>query len=102
MSATVSSPTAPDLPAHLPITPIEHPIDINIAVPGSKSITNRYLAMGALADGEALFSGVLRCDDTFYMSEALRALGFHVETDWNAQTFRIIGEGGNIPAKGAE
>src|SRR4051812_4967957 len=102
MSSTSASPTAPRLPDELPIQPLMRGIDFDIAVPGSKSITNRYLAMGALADGKVSLSGVLRSDDTYYMTEGLKALGFRVEPDWNAQTCHIWGEGGNIPAKGAE
>lgn len=102
MTNPVPSPTGPALPAQLRIEPIGHPIDLEIAVPGSKSITNRYLIMAALAEGQVRLSGVLRSDDTYYMCEGLRALGFQVDPDWDAQTCRIMGEGGRIPAKGAE
>jgi 3-phosphoshikimate 1-carboxyvinyltransferase len=46
-----------------------------VTVPGSKSISNRVLLMGALAEGESEFSGILESDDTKYMREALEKLG---------------------------
>ncbi len=46
-----------------------------VRVPGSKSISNRVLLMGALAEGESEFSGILESDDTRYMREALEKLG---------------------------
>ncbi len=95
-------PTASALPAELPIVPLKRPIDLDIAVPGSKSISNRYLAMSALAAGEVNLIGLLRSDDTHYMAEGLKKLGFGVQADWHAKTCRVMGEGGHIPAKGAE
>src|SRR5436305_14278202 len=88
------------LPTELPIAPLRRPIDRDIAVPGSKSITNRYLAMSALAPGAVNLTGLLRSDDTHYMVDCLRKLGFDVRVDWEAKTARIIGEGGHIPAIG--
>jgi len=46
-----------------------------ITVPGSKSISNRVLLMGALAEGESEFFGILESDDTKYMKKALEKLG---------------------------
>ncbi|HYG75879.1 MAG TPA: 3-phosphoshikimate 1-carboxyvinyltransferase [Planctomycetota bacterium] len=102
MSTPTSAPTAPALPAELPIVPLQRPIDFDIAVPGSKSITNRYLVMSALADGKVTLGSVLRSDDTYFMTEALKKLGFRVEPDWNAKTCQIWGGGGRIPAAGGE
>jgi len=95
-------PTAPKLPPALPVQPIQRPIDLDIAVPGSKSITNRALVMAALADGPVELSGMLRSDDTYYMIECLRKLGFEVSVDWNRNACRLIGRGGEIPTNGAE
>jgi 3-phosphoshikimate 1-carboxyvinyltransferase len=50
-----------------------------IALPGSKSITNRVLLIAALAKGKSLISGALKSDDTTYMARALRQLGVTVE-----------------------
>jgi len=102
MNPTPSTPTAPNLPAELPIAPLQRPIDFDIAVPGSKSITNRFFVMSALADGKVNLTGVLRSDDTYYMTEGLKKLGFRVEANWDARTVQIWGEGGRIPAAGAE
>jgi len=46
-----------------------------VQVPGSKSISNRVLLMGALAKGESEFFGILESDDTKYMRDALEKLG---------------------------
>jgi len=46
-----------------------------VKVPGSKSISNRVLLMGALAEGESKFIGILESEDTRYMREALEKLG---------------------------
>ncbi|HYF50826.1 MAG TPA: 3-phosphoshikimate 1-carboxyvinyltransferase [Planctomycetota bacterium] len=97
-----SAPTAPPLPPELPIQPVGHPIDLDIAVPGSKSITNRYLVISALADGEVNLTGMLHSDDTHYMVEGLKSLGFSVDADWNAKSCRVRGENGRIPKAGAE
>ena len=96
------SPAAPVLPPELPIQPVDHPVNLELAVPGSKSITNRYLVMGALADGKVTLRRLLHSDDTCFMVEGLRKLGFRVEPDWDAQLCRIWGQGGTIPAPGAE
>ncbi|BBY32595.1 3-phosphoshikimate 1-carboxyvinyltransferase [Mycolicibacter minnesotensis] len=59
------------------------PIDATVAVPGSKSQTNRALVLAALAAGSgsgvSTLSGALRSRDTDLMLDALRALGLRVE-----------------------
>ena len=47
-------------------------------LPGSKSLTNRLLVVGALADGSSRISAPLRARDTRLMADALRALGVEV------------------------
>ena len=49
-----------------------------IALPGSKSITNRVLLIAALAAGKSHISGALKSDDTKYMARALGQLGVKV------------------------
>lgn len=49
-----------------------------IALPGSKSITNRVLLIAALAQGKSHISGALKSDDTKYMARALGQLGVTV------------------------
>jgi 3-phosphoshikimate 1-carboxyvinyltransferase len=66
------------------IIPLERPPNATIRVPGSKSITNRALVLAALSDPDrgSELHGVLRSEDTEIMVEALKALGFRVETRW--------------------
>jgi 3-phosphoshikimate 1-carboxyvinyltransferase len=61
------------------------PLDAAVALPGSKSITNRALIIAALADGESFVRRPLRSRDTLLMAGALRALGVSIEdegSDW--------------------
>src|SRR5262245_29013428 len=92
-------------PAELPITPLAKPPSATVTVPGSKSITNRALVLAALS-GDSFpgeLRGVLRCEDTEVMIEALRALAFNVETDWETNLVRVYrGEGEFIPAANAD
>jgi len=50
-------------------------LDAAVALPGSKSLTNRVLVLSALATGPSLLHGALRARDTDMMAGALRALG---------------------------
>lgn len=56
-------------------------LDAVVDVPGSKSLTNRYLVLAALADGPGVLRGALRSRDTTLMADALRAMGAEVTTD---------------------
>jgi 3-phosphoshikimate 1-carboxyvinyltransferase len=49
-------------------------------VPGSKSLTNRWLVLAALADDPSELHGALRSRDTELMAAALRALGVDVQS----------------------
>ena len=53
----------------------EGSIDAVVAVPGSKSATNRALVLAALADRPSTISGALLARDTTLMVDALEALG---------------------------
>lgn len=90
------------LPPELKIEAVGNPVDLDIAVPGSKSITNRALVLGALAAGNVTLKGALFADDTRYMIEALRKLGFAVEADESKLQIKVTGRGGEIPAKEAD
>jgi len=71
------------------------PIDASVSVPGSKSLTNRYLVLAALADGPVTLRGALRSRDTSLMADALRALGASVEdagSDWSVTPATFTGE----------
>ena len=51
------------------------PVAATIALPGSKSLTNRYLVLAALANGSSRLRRPLRSRDTLLMAAGLRALG---------------------------
>ncbi|KAB3522987.1 3-phosphoshikimate 1-carboxyvinyltransferase [Corynebacterium sp. zg254] len=59
----------------------EKPIDATVAIPGSKSITNRALILSALADGPSTINGALISRDTLLMADALRQLGTSITVD---------------------
>ena len=63
------------------IVPARGPIEADVRLPGSKSLTNRALLHAALALGESTLPGALHSDDTRYMAGALRALGLEIEED---------------------
>lgn len=50
-----------------------------VALPGSKSISNRVLLLAALAEGVTEIAGLLDSDDTRVMLAALRQLGVQVD-----------------------
>ncbi|WP_017935428.1 3-phosphoshikimate 1-carboxyvinyltransferase [Nocardioides sp. Iso805N] len=61
------------------------PISAAVALPGSKSLTNRALLLAAISDGPSAVARALRSRDTLLMAGALTALGAHVDTagaDW--------------------
>ncbi|WP_440221466.1 3-phosphoshikimate 1-carboxyvinyltransferase [Dietzia sp. MNB45] len=55
------------------------PVDADVTIPGSKSLTNRALVLAALADGPSRLVGTLRSRDTDLMVGALQALGTRIE-----------------------
>ncbi|MFC4853550.1 3-phosphoshikimate 1-carboxyvinyltransferase [Actinophytocola glycyrrhizae] len=55
------------------------PVRATVAVPGSKSITNRALLLAALSERGGTLTGALRSRDSLLMIEALRALGVPVD-----------------------
>jgi 3-phosphoshikimate 1-carboxyvinyltransferase len=78
-------------PDALEIIPLTKPPEATIRVPGSKSITNRALIMGALSDPiqGCEIHGALRSEDTEIMITALRELGFSVRTDWEKSWIHV-------------
>ncbi|MGO0576667.1 3-phosphoshikimate 1-carboxyvinyltransferase [Ornithinimicrobium panacihumi] len=56
------------------------PVQAVVEVPGSKSLTNRWLVLAALADGPSRIHRPLRSRDSERMVDALRALGAEVDT----------------------
>lgn len=82
------------------LTPPPGPIEAALAVPGSKSATNRAIVLAGLAAGVSELSGILKSDDAWWALEALRRLGLEVEV--SGETARIAGGGGRWPASEAE
>lgn len=86
----------------LSIEPASGPVDAIVELPGSKSLTNRALLVGALAEGRSLIRHALFSDDTRAMHDALTRLGIRVEADEAAAGYVVHGRGGRIPAGDAE
>lgn len=57
----------------------EGPLDATVALPGSKSLTNRYLVLAALASDRSRLRAPLRSRDTLLMAQALRSLGVLID-----------------------
>jgi 3-phosphoshikimate 1-carboxyvinyltransferase len=65
------------------------PVRASLALPGSKSMTNRALVLAALADGPGTITRPLRARDTLLMAQALTALGSGVDTGAAPGTWRV-------------
>lgn len=96
--------TLPDL---IEIVPLAGPVQAEITVPGSKSVTNRALVLAALRKGTTRLRGALWSEDTQVMVEALITLGFSVVVspdEYEACNRTIVVEGcnGKIPRTGSE
>ncbi len=74
------------------------PLHGSLRAPSSKSITNRLLAMTALAEGESEVRHPLLCDDTYAMAAGLGALG--VEVSLAAERATVAGSGGQLHPTG--
>lgn len=83
--------------APVTIEPLTARPDATVAVPGSKSHTNRALVCAALAEGRSRLDGALFADDTRAMAGALAALGIGVTADEEAETITVDGCGGHLP-----
>lgn len=89
------------LPPVLPIQPFHRSVLGAVALPGSKSITNRALVLAAIGDREITLTGALFSRDTRIMIAALQALGFFVRADESEHTITVVGQGGKIPHREA-
>jgi 3-phosphoshikimate 1-carboxyvinyltransferase len=72
-----------------------------VALPGSKSISNRTLLLAALAAGDTTLEGLLDADDVDRMQDALKVLGIGVERIGATRNFIVHGQGGVIPVEAA-
>lgn len=86
----------------LPIKPFDREINAQIALPGSKSITNRALILAALGEGITRLEGALFSRDTIIMLNALKDLGFKLETNKNEYAIQVEGRNGEIPKNKAK
>ena len=55
------------------------PVSATVSLPGSKSLTNRFLVLAALANDRSRLRRPLRSRDTLLMVEALRSLGVAID-----------------------
>lgn len=69
-------------------------LDTVVNVPGSKSITHRYLIMAALAAGRSRLLNALCCEDTDYTVAALKSLGAGIAG--NRESLEVSGTGGRL------
>jgi 3-phosphoshikimate 1-carboxyvinyltransferase len=62
-----------------PAPPAREPVKAVVVLPGSKSLTNRFLVLAALANGTSRLRRPLRSRDSLLMAQALRSLGAGIE-----------------------
>ena len=67
---------------------------VTVAVPGSKSITNRALVLAGLAEGQSVISNFLISNDTMVMIAALENLGVALEADGQTKKVSVTGVSG--------
>jgi 3-phosphoshikimate 1-carboxyvinyltransferase len=79
------------------VTPLPSPLDADVRIPGSKSLTNRALLVAGLAHGTSRLNNVLLADDTQYMIDALRTLGVSVQVEADGFLAIVKGCGGHLP-----
>jgi 3-phosphoshikimate 1-carboxyvinyltransferase len=77
-STTDASPDRTSADVNWPAPFAERPVNATVRVPGSKSLTNRYLVLAALADGASRLRAPLHSRDAALMVGALRQLGADV------------------------
>lgn len=75
------------------------PVHATVAIPGSKSLTNRELMLSALAQTPSTITGGLRSRDTDLMVEALEALGTKINLESESWT---ITPASSMPGKVAD
>lgn len=84
-----------------PLWPAPHctsPVQATVDLPGSKSLTNRYLILAALADGCSTLTQPLVSRDTTLMRSAIQALGAIIDDAPDDSSWQITG--GPIQANG--
>ena len=79
MGAASTGTDVPAAGAGWPAPSAAGPVDATVSVPGSKSLTNRYLVLAALAQEPSRLRAPLHSRDTALMARALETLGTIVE-----------------------
>lgn len=74
--------------AELTVLPLSGALDREAKVLGSKSYTNRYIAIAALSGQDTVIDNALLSDDTLYFTKAIEAFG-HVEVEIDQSAGRI-------------
>ncbi|MBF5081360.1 3-phosphoshikimate 1-carboxyvinyltransferase [Quadrisphaera sp. INWT6] len=102
-TTSTSSTSAGQPPAEWPAPVADGPVAAEVRLPGSKSLTNRYLVLAALADGPSELRAPLRSRDTLLMAAAVRSLGARVvdvpsaadpsTPDWRVEPGTLAGAG---------
>ena len=78
-------------------------VDAEVKVLGSKSYTNRYIALACLSGKEVVVEGALLSDDTLFFSRAVEAFGHvRVEVDHAAASIQVMPTGEPMRAPGEE
>src|SRR5512133_951037 len=85
---------------YLDLAPI-HRVSGIVKLPGSKSISNRFLLLAALAHGTTRLHDVLDSDDTRRMVDALRTLGVRID-ERDGETLEVHGAGGRFSVRRCE
>lgn len=87
---------------HAPTVPANYRLTSRISLPGSKSLTARWMILAATGSEPVELYGALKSQDTFVMAEALTTLGAQVK--WNAHSCIIYPlprtESGHIRIRG--
>ncbi len=82
---------------HARVTPCG-PVTGDADLPGSKSLTNRYLICAALADGQSTLAAASLSDDVRAMIAGLRQLGIAIEVQEQQRLVSVTGCRGSLPA----
>lgn len=91
-----------DYPDPYLVRPFTRPVTGTVTLPGSKSLTNRALALAALTRQTVTLTGALFSDDTRYMAQCLRELGLEVAENADKREITLTGAGGHWPEAQAE
>lgn len=87
------------LPQSVEIVPLSNPVQAEVTVPGSKSITNRALLLAAMGSGPTTLTGALWSEDTEIMVDCLKTLGIDISVVVDSHesgncTIKVAGCGG--------